>query len=180
LTDRQEWSSADDAVTALFEIGIRDVADTGDDWYTPSWLFGAAALTFDIDVAAPVNPARRTCPARTYLTPVDDGLTHPWHGIVWCNPPYSGPAPWVTRFVAHSDGLMLVPAARSRWLGTLIAAADAIAPVSCEFGRPDGSRVSPGGMVLILAARGTPCVAALTRVAAADRLANGAYQVRPA
>jgi hypothetical protein len=164
----------------LFEVGAADVADTTDDWYTPPWLFKAAGLVFDLDVAAPVDPARRTCPARAFLTPVDDGLVSPWQGVVWCNPPYSGPAPWVARFAAHQDGLMLVPAARSRWLGTLVAASDAVALVSCEFGRPDGSKVSPGGMALVLAARGRAPVAALAMVAAADKLACGAYQVRPA
>jgi hypothetical protein len=166
-------------VSALFELGAADVADTNDDWYTPPWLFDAAGLVFDLDVAAPVNPVRRTCPARAYLTPVEDGLTVEWGGVVWCNPPYSGPAPWVAKFAAHPDGLMLVPAARSRWLGTLVGASDATALVSCEFGRPDGSKVSPGGMALVLAARGAECTAALVRVAAADRLANGAYHVRP-
>jgi hypothetical protein len=166
-------------VTALFDIDPAGVADTGDDWYTPPWLFEAAGLVFDLDVAAPVSAARRTCPALAYLTPVEDGLTHPWHGVVWCNPPYSGPGPWVTRFASHPSGLMLVPAARSRWLGELVAAADATALISCEFGRPDGSRVSPGGMALLLAARGSACVSALVRVAASDKLANGAYQVRP-
>lgn len=166
-------------MTALFDVSADDVADTNDDWYTPRWIFDAAGLVFDLDVAAPVNPARRTCPARSYLTPVEDGLAQPWHGVVWCNPPYSGPAPWVARWTTHPHGLMLVPAARSRWLGTLLAAADASALVSCEFGRPDGSKVSPGGMALVLAARGTTCVAALARVAAVDKLANGAYHVRP-
>jgi hypothetical protein len=166
-------------MASLFEVGAADVADTNDDWYTPPWLFDAAGIVFDLDVAAPVDPSRRTCPARAYLTPVEDGLTHEWGGVVWCNPPYSSPAPWVARFAAHPDGLMLVPAARSRWLGLLVAAADAIALVSCEFGRPDGSKVSPGGMALVLAARGAVCAASLIRVATADKLANGAYRVRP-
>lgn len=85
----------------------------------------------------------------------------------------------MARFAAHPLGLMLVPAARSRWLGVLVAASDATALVECEFGRPDGSKVSPGGMALVLAARGAECVSALGRVAAADKLANGAYHVRP-
>lgn len=34
-------------------------------------------------------------------------------------------------------------------------------------------------MALVLAARGAACVSAIARVAAADKLANGAYQVRP-
>lgn len=160
----------------LFEVGAGDVGLTGNDWYTPRWLFDAAGLVFDLDVAAPVNPAMRTCPALAYLTVIEDGLACPWRGVVWCNPPYSAPAPWVTRFAAHQEGgLMLVPAARSRWLGLLIGASDAVALVSCEFSRPDGSLASPGGMALALAAKGGTCVAALARVAAADSIAQGSF-----
>ena len=167
-------------VSALFEVGAADVADTTDDWYTPPWLFKAAGLVFDVDVAAPVEPSRRTCPALEYLTPVEDGLAHPWHGAVWCNPPYSDPAPWVERFAAHlTGGMMLVPAASAMWLGRLVACADAITLVRCEFGRPNGTREKPRGMALVLAARGSLCVSGLARVAVADRYAGGAYHVRP-
>lgn len=160
--------------TTLFDVAAEDVAPTRDDWYTPRWLFKAADITFDLDVAAPVDPAMRTCPARAFLTPVEDGLLSEWGGTVWCNPPYSNPGSWVSKFGGHA-GMMLVPAARSRWLGTLMAAADAVALISCEFGRPDGSRASPGGMALVLAARGPECIEALARVAAADSIAQGAY-----
>jgi phage N-6-adenine-methyltransferase len=167
-------------MTALFEVFAADVADTSDDWFTPRWLFDAAGLVFDVDVAAPVDPSRRTCPARAYLTPIEDGLASPWHGIAWCNPPYSNPAPWIERFAVHSTGgMMLVPAASAMWLGRLAACADAIALVRCEFGRPDGTREKPRGMALVLAARGDLCVSALARVAAADKYAGGAYHVRP-
>jgi hypothetical protein len=160
--------------STLFEVSPGDVADTSDDWYTPRWLFDAAGLVFDVDVAAPIDPARRTCPARSYLTPVEDGLLSAWSGLVWCNPPYSSPAPWVSKWGSH-QGLILVPAARSRWLGTLMAAAEAVALISCEFGRPDGSKVSPGGMALVLAARGDESIEALRRVAANDSIARGAF-----
>ena len=165
---------------ALFQVSAGDVADTNDDWYTPPWLFKAAGLTFDMDVAAPVDPARRTCPARTYLTPIEDGLTYPWQGIVWCNPPYSRPGPWVDRFAEHGDGgLLLIPAAASAWLGTVLAAADALTITYAEFIRPDGRTDKPRGISLILAARGLACSEALTRIAAADKHARGAYLVRP-
>src|SRR5580700_7359482 len=137
---RTQYASVAPMPTHLFEVTAGQVADTNDDWYTPRWVFDAAAITFDLDVAAPVDPARRTCPARAYLTPVEDGLITEWHGDVWCNPPYSNPAPWVSKFGSHS-GMILVPASRSRWLGVLMAAADALAFISCEFGRPDGSKV---------------------------------------
>ena len=68
-------------MTALFDVSPADVADTSDDCYTPRWIFDAAGLVFDMDVAAPVDPSRRTCPAAQYLTPVEDGLAQPWTGL---------------------------------------------------------------------------------------------------
>jgi hypothetical protein len=166
-------------MTALFEVSAADVADTSDDYYTPRWIFDAAGLLFDMDVAAPLDPSRRTCPARRYLTPVEDGLNQPWEGLVWMNPPYSKPRRWIERFAEHRAGLALLPAARdTAWLGTLMHCADAITLLSVHFGRPDGS-VAGCRFSLILAACGEIAVDALSRVAAADRCIRGAYHVRP-
>lgn len=166
-------------MTALFEIGAADVAETNNDWYTPRWVFDAAGLVFDMDVAAPVDPSRRTCPALRYLTPVEDGLGTLWDGLVWMNPPFSGPAPWAEKFAQHPAGLGLMPTLpRARWLSILMGSADAVTLINPEFGRPDGK---PGILrwPMTLVARGDICVAALARIAAADRLAQGTYHVRP-
>lgn len=164
-------------MSALFELSAADVATTNDDWYTPRWLFGAAGLVFDVDVCAPVAPASRTCPARRYLTPVEDGLNEPWEGLVWMNPPYSRPAPWVSRWAAHPDGLALLPTAKSLWMGELLRAAEEIALLRVDFGRPDGG-ITEYPVAMILAARGAGR-GAVQRVSAADRHAGGAYFVRP-
>jgi hypothetical protein len=40
------------------------------------------------------------------------GLDVTWGGFVWLNPPYgkrNGLTPWLDRFVAHGDGIALVP-----------------------------------------------------------------------
>jgi hypothetical protein len=165
---------------ALFEVTAADVADTSDDSYTPRWVFAAAGLVFDLDVAAPVDPAMRTCPARAYLTPVEDGLTHPWHGVVWMNPPYSRVAPWVDRWADHPDGLALLPAMHEvKWLGVLMRSADAITLPTVEFSRPGGGNPVRWRQPAILAARGAVSASALARVAAADKYVRGAYHVHP-
>ena len=160
----------------LFPVAASDVALTSDEWYTPRWLFKAAGITFDLDVCAPVDPLRRNCPARAYLTAVDEGLTAAWSGVIWCNPPYSCPAPWVDRFITHTDGLMLVPAARSAWRGRLLAATDTLALIDATFERPAG--VSSFPYAMILAARGSTCSNAVERVAAVDPYAGGATFVK--
>ena len=165
-------------MTALFNVSAADVADTNDDWYTPSWIFAAAGLIFDLDVCAPVDPDRRTCPARAYLTPVEDGLMQPWEGFVWMNPPFSGSRPWVERFAEHRSGLALLPTIRRQWFGTLIRCADAVALVEVDFIRPHGGR-GDLPQVSVIAGCGQAAVDAIGRIAAADRYLQGAYHVRP-
>jgi DNA N-6-adenine-methyltransferase (Dam) len=166
-------------VTALFEVSAADVADTNDDYYTPRWIFEAAGLVFDMDVSAPVDPSRRTCPALRYLTPVEDGLAQPWDGLVWMNPPYSNISPWVDRFAAHGSGLALLPVLkRCLWMGVLLRSADALALISAYFGRPDGNPAKPS-FPLMLIGCGSAAIEAVGQIAAVDKYIGGAYHVRP-
>lgn len=48
---------------------------------------------FTLDTAAASHNAK----APAYYTRIDDGLTQPWHGNVWCNPPYSDCGAWVRK-----------------------------------------------------------------------------------
>jgi hypothetical protein len=84
-------------------------ATTSDDYYTPAWLFEDMGVEFDMDVASPPGGVP-WIPAKRFLTMADDGLSTPWEGFVWCNPPYSKPAPWLDRMTEHGDGIILVPA----------------------------------------------------------------------
>lgn len=127
-------------MSALFELTAADVATTNDDWYTPRWIFEAAGVTFDMDVCAPVAPEFRTCPARRYLTVLDDGLTAPWDGLVWMNPPFSNLRPWLARWRGHADGLALVPGLPRAWLGGVLRGADALTVTCPAFLRPGGAR----------------------------------------
>jgi hypothetical protein len=161
----------------LFAVAAADVADTSDDWYTPPWLFEAAGLVFDTDVAAPIDPSKRTCPARAYLTPVEDGLTSPWQGLIWMNPPFSRSRPWVERFAEHDRGLAFMPVLRTTALGMMTQCADAIVLLNIRFMRSGVRSTVPFPM--LLAARGPVAVSALARVAAVDPFAGGAYHVRP-
>ena len=55
-------------------------------WETPQDLFDKlnAEFHFDLDVCS--LPENAKC--EKYYTPEDDGLSQPWNGVCWCNPPY--------------------------------------------------------------------------------------------
>lgn len=89
-------------------FAIPNVVDS-DDWYTPAWVFDGLGIQFDLDVAAPDGGAPNV-PAARYYTVADDGLLQPWHGVVWCNPPYSAPTAWCRKWATHDDGCLLVRA----------------------------------------------------------------------
>lgn len=125
----------------LFALPSDSVALTSDDCYTPRWVFDAMDLRFDIDVAAPVGGPWHV-PTERWFTAEDDGLTQPWDGLVWCNPPYSNYTPWADRFAAHDRmSLMGILLPEVRWFPTVMHAADAVALISCDFVRPDSSKV---------------------------------------
>lgn len=78
------------------------------EWLTPPGII-AALGEFDLDPCTPASMPWRT--AKRRYTPADDGLSKPWFGRVWLNPPF-GPhaAGWLARMREHGDGIALVPA----------------------------------------------------------------------
>ena len=57
-------------------------------WYTPPSIFELLNIEFDLDVCAPQGGVP-WIPAKDYFALPTDGLSQPWVGKVWCNPPYS-------------------------------------------------------------------------------------------
>lgn len=84
-----------------------------DDYYTPRWVFEKLNLEFDLDVCAPEEGVA-WLPAKRHYSLKDDGLVSEWCGLVWCNPPYSDPTPFIDKFIEHSNGVMLVQISKSR------------------------------------------------------------------
>lgn len=56
------------------------------EWETPPSLFAAldAEFRFTLDVCARASNAK----CERFYSPEDDGLSLPWIGACWCNPPY--------------------------------------------------------------------------------------------
>ena len=73
------------------------------EWYTPTFVFEALKMQFDLDPCSPDISKHKT-PAKThYVLPYNDGLENPWFGEVWCNPPYGrGIEKWVEKMYNHN------------------------------------------------------------------------------
>jgi hypothetical protein len=98
-----------------------------DECYTPPWVFDALGLRFDLDVCGVHEGA--FVPADRIYTLADDGLSQPWDGLVWMNPPFSKPGPWVARFMSHRNGVALCPFAKSNWYNALFVDCDTATPL---------------------------------------------------
>lgn len=77
-----------------------------DEWLTPPEIIRALGR-FDLDPCAPVKRPWET--ADRHYTVLENGLAQPWHGRVWCNPPYGREtATWLRRLADHGDGIALI------------------------------------------------------------------------
>jgi hypothetical protein len=75
-------------------------------WLTPRPIVEALGA-FDLD---PCGAPDHELAAKTYLLEHgEDGLTLPWSGRVWLNPPYGRQAvPFLERMAEHGDGIALI------------------------------------------------------------------------
>lgn len=104
-----------------------------DEWFTPPHVFEALGCSFDVDVASPGLHVTPWIPATVAI--VSNSLSSPcWRGFIWMNPPFgkrNGIVPWLERFVAHGNGIALVPDRTSApWWQQYVPAADLILFVS--------------------------------------------------
>ena len=85
-----------------------------DEWATPQDFFDGLDAEFHFTLDACARPENAKC--ESYYTPEQDGLSQPWPGRVWCNPPYGRTLPrWLAK--AHEEIrsnaeliVMLIPA----------------------------------------------------------------------
>lgn len=82
-----------------------------DEWYTPPEIFEALGIRFDLDPCSPGSD--HWVPADRVFTKADDGLTQPWEGRVFVNPPFGGRhghVPWLRKFLDHGNGIAVLRA----------------------------------------------------------------------
>ena len=120
-------------------FGAQQEQATSDDRYTPEWIFDELGIEFDLDVASPPGGVP-WIPAKRFYSQADDGLAQPWHGTVWCNPPFSNPLPWCRKLIQHGDGILLGPiSANATWCSEAFDNCTAFAHViNIRFAHEDG------------------------------------------
>lgn len=77
------------------------------EWLTPPEIIEDLG-PFDLDPCASINRPWDT--AKNHYTLEENGLTKPWEGLVWCNPPYD--RIWLKHFMfsmsQHCNGIALI------------------------------------------------------------------------
>ncbi len=144
----------------LFESEWEPDNDTA---YTPPLIFEALDLEFDLDPAAPPGGVP-WIPANKIYTEADNGLLQPWEGLVWLNPPYSAPAPWIERLHNHGQGVALLPAdTATAWFYRWVTTADALCFIRhrLRFIREDRGLETSGRFPSVLVGYGTKAAAAV-------------------
>ena len=131
--------------------------DGNDEWYTPAGVVGAARAVMgriDLDPAS-TSEANETVQAKAIYTVEDDGLTQPWRGRVFLNPPFSAQlkrafCDRLRESVASGDvtqAVLVTPIDISPQWGDVIrtcASAVALAVGSTPFYGPRGEHGGPG------------------------------------
>ena len=150
-------------------IGSHHSARSGtDEWFTPREIIWALG-PFDLD---PCTSARRPwATAKAHWTRAENGLTKPWSGRVWCNPPYGVQTrKWLRLLADHGNGIALVFARTDTqtWFKYVWKRADGILFIDgrLNFCYPDGRRCAKNsGGPSALVAYGIGNVEALRRCA---------------
>lgn len=139
-----------------------------DEWWTPPHVFDALGLAFDLDPCAPPEGCADWLPVAKRYTREQDGLSLPWEGRVWLNPPYGrAAAAWVRRLAEHGHGIALVFSRTDvRWWHEAVPRATAVCFIRGRLTFiPGAGQSAPGnsGGPSALLAYGEDCAEAVAR-----------------
>lgn len=146
------------------------------DWLTPPDLVKMLG-SFELDPCGCPGMPWRLAPV-TFMPPRQDGLSLPWKGRVFCNPPYGDAiTDWVERIHEHGDGILLIYSRTETdaWLRVWATGHGFLFPHGrIAFYTPRGIKKSGGTAPSALIAYGRRNVAALRNAGIA-----GAFLERP-
>jgi hypothetical protein len=80
---------------------IRAMRSACDEWYSPPTIVSRAVQVLGTITLDPCSPESPTVPAQTFYTRADDGLSRPWTGRVYMNPPYQQLQIWVEKLLCE-------------------------------------------------------------------------------
>lgn len=113
--------------------------DTTVSWITPKQIIDRLG-PFDLDPCACV-PQPWACATHQYQLPTN-GLSEPWFGRVWLNPPYGrNMLPWIQKMATHNTGIALIFARTdTKWFHVIWQTASCLFFISHRilFHTPDG------------------------------------------
>lgn len=147
---------------------------SSEEWYTPKEIIQALG-EFDLD---PCAPSTDFYTARTCFTRQMDGLSLPWHGRVWLNPPYTRHliTSFINRMAEHGNGLALIFNRMdiALWHDTIFPTASSLLILRgrIRFFRPDGSQADAAGCGSVLIAWGNHNTSALINSRINGKLIN--------
>ena len=123
-----------DSVHAALQLPAHVAHNSGEsEWYTPPDIIEAARACMggiDLDPASS-EKAQETVRAERFFTAEDDGLSQPWAGRVFLNPPYESKlvGPFVEKLLSEpvEQAIILVNnATETKWGQALLERADAV------------------------------------------------------
>ena len=127
-----------------------------DVWETPQAFFDALNEEFNFDLDVCALPQNAKC--KNFYTPEMDGLSQPWKGNVWCNPPYGREiGQWVKRaYISTKSGwanlvvMLLQARTDTRWFHEYIYGKSEIrfVPGRLKFGNSKNSAPFPSMVVI--------------------------------
>lgn len=163
--------------------GHQSAAMLKDEWLTPPHIIQALG-PFDLDPCAPSDERRPWDMAAKHYSAEDNGLAKPWHGRVWCNPPYGlEAARWLERLADHGNGIALIFARTetAMFFDQVWAKADAVLFLRgrLHFHHVDGTRAAANaGAPSVLVAYGPSNVDALANSGIEGQLCRLSREVR--